>query len=66
MPKELATPEEYLTIQETADYLRTYVETLRKWRTQGTGPRAAKLGKRLVYRRSELDRWVRQRERERA
>lgn len=57
--------EEHLLIGEAAAYLRTPVETLRKWRALGIGPRAAKVGKRLVYRRSEIDRWVRERERTR-
>jgi excisionase family DNA binding protein len=55
--------EELLKIGEASDYLRISIETLRKWRSQGTGPRAAKLGKHLRYRRSELDRWVREQER---
>jgi excisionase family DNA binding protein len=58
--------EHYMTIGEAGTYIRTPVETLRKWRTQGTGPKAARIGKRLLYRRSELDRWVKSRERERA
>lgn len=56
--------EEYLTIDEAAVYMRTPVETLRKWRSQGTGPAAAKLGRKLVYRRSEIDQHIRNRERE--
>jgi excisionase family DNA binding protein len=56
--------EEYLKIDEAAAYLRKPIETLRKWRSQGTGPRAAKAGRNLLYRRSEIDRWVREQERQ--
>lgn len=57
---------ELLTIDEAAAYLRVPVETLRKWRSQGTGPRAARVGRYLRYRRVEVDRWLTERERERA
>lgn len=55
---------ELLTIGEAADYLRKPVETLRKWRSQGYGPRAAKAGRSLLYRRAEIDRWLQEQERE--
>ncbi|MFD6134582.1 helix-turn-helix transcriptional regulator [Isoptericola sp. NPDC060257] len=32
--------------------------TLRFWRFQGTGPRSAKLGRRVVYRRSDVEAWI--------
>jgi excisionase family DNA binding protein len=51
-----------LTIDEAAAWLRIPVETLYKWRSQGTGPRAAKVGKHLRYRSDELRRWVEERE----
>ncbi len=57
---------ELFTISETSAYLRIPVETLRRWRTQGTGPRAAKVGKHLRYRKAEIDRWLEEREREAA
>jgi excisionase family DNA binding protein len=53
-----------LTLAEVAAELRVPAETLRKWRAQGTGPRAAKVGKHLRYRRSEVDRWLAEREQE--
>jgi excisionase family DNA binding protein len=57
---------ELLTLAEVAAELRVPAETLRKWRAQGTGPRAAKVGRHLRYRRAELDRWLAEREREAA
>jgi excisionase family DNA binding protein len=53
---------ELLSIGETAAYLNVPVDTLRKWRSQGTGPRCAKLGKHLRYRQAEVDRWIHERE----
>jgi excisionase family DNA binding protein len=53
-----------LTLTETAAYLRMPAETLRKWRAQGLGPRAAKVGRHLRYRRAEVDRGLAERERE--
>ena len=34
------------------------VATLRYWRHQGTGPRSAKLGRRVVYRRGDVEAWI--------
>jgi len=53
---------ELLTIDEAASYLRVPGDTLYKWRTQGSGPRAAKIGKHLRYRQAELERWVEEQE----
>jgi excisionase family DNA binding protein len=53
---------ELLTIAEAAIYLRVPVETLRKWRSAGTGPPVAKVGRHLRYRRVEVDRWLQERE----
>ncbi|MDC8982156.1 helix-turn-helix domain-containing protein [Mycobacterium marinum] len=36
--------------------------TLRYWRHCGQGPASFKLGRRLVYRREELDRWLAEQE----
>jgi excisionase family DNA binding protein len=57
-------PSELLTIDEASALLRVPVWTLRKWRAQGKGPAAAKIGRHLRYRRVEIDRWVMERERE--
>ncbi|MDO3245846.1 helix-turn-helix domain-containing protein [Mycobacteroides abscessus subsp. abscessus] len=36
--------------------------TLRYYRHMGTGPASFKLGRRVVYRRSEVERWVAEQE----
>lgn len=47
-----------LTIGEVAERLRTPQATLRYWRHMGTGPRAARLGRNLVYRESDVEAWL--------
>jgi hypothetical protein len=47
-----------MTIAEAADHLRTPVATLRYWRHVGAGPAGFRLGRRLVYRRTDLDCWI--------
>lgn len=47
-----------LTLDEVAELTRLPVATLRYFRACKTGPPAAKLGRRLVYRESEVLAWV--------
>lgn len=47
-----------LTIEETAEQLRTPVSTLRYWRHMKKGPRAARIGGRLMYRQADLENWL--------
>lgn len=49
---------EYLTAEEAAALIRTPVATLYQWRHKGVGPRARKVGRKLLYRRDELVAWV--------
>ncbi len=49
---------ELLTLAETAAVLRTPVATLRYWRHLGVGPDGFRLGRRVVYRRGDVDRWL--------
>lgn len=52
---------ELLTLPEAAEYLRHPVGTLRDWRLRGVGPRSAKIGSRVFYRRSDLDSFIAER-----
>ncbi len=54
---------ELLTLAEAAAVLRTPVATLRYWRHLGIGPDGFRLGRRIVYRRQDVDRWVAERQR---
>lgn len=50
--------DDLLSTAEVATLIRTPSSTLRYWRHQGTGPRSAKLGRRVVYRRAEVVAWL--------
>jgi predicted DNA-binding transcriptional regulator AlpA len=47
-----------LDIHEVSARTRAPVETLRYWRQQGVGPKAFRLGRRLVWDESEVERWL--------
>jgi excisionase family DNA binding protein len=49
---------ELMTAGEAASYLRIPLATLRYWRHLGVGPAGFHLGRRLVYRRTDLDQWI--------
>jgi excisionase family DNA binding protein len=58
--------DEYLTEAEVAELLKVSVGTLRRWRREGTGPPALRLGRGVRYLRRDLDAWAKdQRERDR-
>nr|WP_261880261.1 helix-turn-helix domain-containing protein [Mycobacterium marinum] len=47
-----------LTIVEVAEIARLPVATLRYWRHVGEGPKSLKLGRRVMYRRADIERWL--------
>ena len=51
-------PSDLLTITKAADLLRAPVATLRYWRHLGTGPTGFRLGRRVLYRRTDLHAWI--------
>lgn len=51
-------PFQLLTIEEAAEFLRTPVATLRFWRHQNKGPKAARIGSRIFYRKTDLDQFI--------
>ncbi len=58
-PDHTAEPtSQLLTIAEAALLLRAPVATLRYWRHLGTGPHSFRLGRRVVYRRDDLQSWI--------
>ena len=50
-----------LTVDEAAAIVRAPAATLRYWRHVGTGPRSFKLGRRVVYKRCDIDAWIAER-----
>jgi excisionase family DNA binding protein len=55
-------PADLLTIAEVAAITRAPISTVRYWRHMGTGPQSFRLGRRVVFRRADLDRWMAERE----
>ncbi len=59
MPDHTADPHpDLLTSTEAAELLRAPVATLRYWRHLGTGPHSFRLGRRVLYRRDDLNAWI--------
>ncbi len=50
-------PVKYLTTEDVARRYRTVPATVRYWRHIGYGPRGVKVGRRVLYLASELDRF---------
>jgi predicted DNA-binding transcriptional regulator AlpA len=53
---------DFLTQDEAAAALKICERTLDRWRRLGEGPPITKLGRRVLYRRSSLQAWLRTRE----
>jgi excisionase family DNA binding protein len=49
---------EWVTIGELAAELRVPVATVYQWRTRRRGPRGARFGKHVRFRRSDVDAWI--------
>ncbi len=49
--------EKLLSAQEVADYLGVPLATLYQWRTNGTAPRAVKVGRYIRFRKADLESW---------
>ena len=56
------TEHELLTTAEVAELTRTPVGTLRYWRFCNMGPKSFKLGRRVLYRATELEAWLSEQE----
>lgn len=47
-----------LRLPEVSQLTGVPINTLRSWRQTGFGPRSSKLGKRVVYRESDVIAWI--------
>ena len=56
--------EKLLTTKEVADYLDIAISTLMQYRVNGTGPIYIKLGQLVRYRKSDVDTWLKTREKQ--
>jgi len=50
--------QEFLSTVEAGDLVRLSPHTLAKFRLYGGGPRFMKIGRKIVYRRSDIDAWL--------
>jgi len=57
MPDENNKPDEIMTIEEVAKYLKLKPQTVYKWAQEGQIP-GAKFGKEWRFRRGTLDEWI--------
>jgi len=48
---------EWLTVEELAMEIGVPIRTVRTWRANGSGPRAHRFGKRLKFRRRDIEAW---------
>jgi hypothetical protein len=49
---------EYMTTEEVAALTRRSIDTVRWWRTTRKGPQGFKVGRRVLYRRTEVLAWI--------
>ncbi len=54
----LASEDRLLDIDQLATYIGVPRQTIYRWRMEGKGPRASKLGRHLRYRRADIDEWI--------
>lgn len=47
-----------LRMEEVSERIGVPVGTLRYWRKTGIGPKAARMGRRVVYREADLEAWI--------
>jgi DNA-binding transcriptional MerR regulator len=47
-----------LTPAEVAEQLRRPIATVRYWRAIGVGPKSANVGGRVMYRESDVEKWL--------
>lgn len=47
-----------LLMSEVSELTGIPVETLRTWRKNQQGPKAARIGKRVMYRRADVEAWI--------
>jgi excisionase family DNA binding protein len=51
-------PRDLMYRREAADYIHMPPATLAQWAYRGIGPGYMKVGRRVLYRKSELDAWL--------
>lgn len=49
---------EYMSTAELAELCRTSESTVRYWRHRGEGPQGFRVGRKVLYPRAEVNRWL--------
>jgi hypothetical protein len=52
--------QDLMTRAEVAEMCRQSVETVRYWAYAGKGPKSFRVGKRALYRRADVEKWLRE------
>jgi excisionase family DNA binding protein len=52
------TDDTFMTLTEVAELARTTPGAIYQWRRRGKGPRARRVGKQLLFRRSDVLAWI--------
>ena len=52
----------HLSENETAEQLGVCIRTLKRWRSLKEGPPVTRIGRRVMYRRAAVTRWLEKRE----
>ena len=52
--------ESLMTVEELAHYQSVPVKTVNRWRLTGVGPRGARVGRYVRFRRADVDAWLEQ------
>jgi excisionase family DNA binding protein len=50
--------DQLMTTEELAEFLQVPVATVYSWRQTGRGPRCARVGRHLRFRRTDVDAWL--------
>lgn len=49
-----------MTFDEVSEYMRVPEGTLRRWRATGQGPKSFTVGRRVLFKESDVDSWIEQ------
>jgi Helix-turn-helix domain len=50
--------DQLLTLEQFAEMVNTPLNTVRFWRQTGYGPKSARIGRRVMVRRSDAEQWL--------
>ena len=51
-------PSDLMTLEEVAERTKTSINTVRYWRHTGQGPKFARIGRRVMARRADVEAWI--------